>query len=47
MRLDEGTPLAARGVAVLEVSAVRCERRGVPDATVSEVLRSRLACRAT
>lgn len=31
----------------LEVIAARCEMLGVPDATVSEVLRSWLACRAT
>ena len=34
-------------LAVLEVVAARCELLGVPDATVSEVLRSWLACRAT
>ena len=34
-------------LAALEVVAARCEMLGVPDATVSEVLRSWLACRAT
>lgn len=34
-------------LAVLEVVAARCELLGVPDATLSEVLRSWLACRAT
>ena len=34
-------------LAVLEVIAARCELLGMPDATVSEVLRSWLACRAT
>ena len=34
-------------LAVLHVIAARCEMLGVPDATVSEVLRSWLACRAT
>ncbi len=34
-------------LAVLEVIAARCELLGVPDATLSEVLRSWLACRAT
>ena len=32
-------------LAALEVLAARCEWLGVPDATVSEVLRSWLACR--
>ena len=32
-------------LAVLEVIAARCEMLGVPDATVSEVLRSWLGCR--
>ena len=34
-------------LAVLEVIAARCEMLGVPDAAISEVLRSWLACRAT
>ena len=34
-------------LAALEVIAARCELLGVPDATISEVLRSWLACRAT
>lgn len=34
-------------LAVLEVIAARCELLGVPDATLSEVLRAWLACRAT
>ncbi len=39
---------AEHGVlAVLEVIAARCQMLGVPDATVSGVLRSWLACRAT
>ena len=34
-------------LAVLQVVTARCELLGVPDATLSEVLRSWLTCRVT